>query len=81
MFSGLRRVSTAPLIQSCNSQSGDGHGESFLNLLQNLLVLGRRDEGDTQTLGTESTSSTDSVQVGVGVGGSILRGVSRAPMQ
>lgn len=76
MLSGLRGVSTIPTDQRIDSQSRDGHGESFLNLLQDLLILGRRNERDTQTLGTESTSSTDSVQVRVGVGRSVLRGVS-----
>jgi hypothetical protein len=42
---------------------GNGHDESFLDLLQYLFVLVIGHKGDTKTLGTESSSTTDSVQV------------------
>ena len=51
---------------------GNGDNESLLDLLQNLLILVVGDKGDTKTLGTESSSTTDSVQVRVGIGRGIL---------
>lgn len=39
--------------------------ESTLNSLQDLLVLGRRDEGDSESFGTETTSSSYTVQIGI----------------
>jgi hypothetical protein len=42
---------------------GNGDDESLLDLLEYLLVLVVGNKGDTKTLGTESSSSTDSVQV------------------
>lgn len=42
---------------------GNGNDESLLDLLQYLLVLVVGHKGDTKTLGTESSSTTDSVQV------------------
>lgn len=50
----------------------NGNNESLLDLLEYLLVLVVCHKGDTQTLGTESTSTTDSVQVRVGVGRCIV---------
>jgi len=46
--------------------------ESILDRLGGLGVLLVGDEGDGETLGTESTSSRNSVQVGVGVFGHIV---------
>src|SRR3546814_97420 len=43
------------------------HFESLLDLLQPLLVLSAADERDGQTLGSETTSTTDAVQVLVAV--------------
>lgn len=57
-------------------QSGDSNGESFLDLLEDLLVGVARDKGDGKTLGTESTSTTDTVEVRVGICGSVLFQVS-----
>lgn len=37
--------------------------ETRFNLLQDFLVVGTADEGDTETLGTEATSTSDTVQV------------------
>lgn len=54
-------------IDTLLRELGDLDVESRLDLLQNFLVLLGRDKGDGQTLGTESTSSTDSVQVLVGL--------------
>ena len=42
---------------------GNGDNESLLDLLEYLLILVVGYKGDTKTLGTESSSSTDSVQV------------------
>jgi hypothetical protein len=56
---------------------GDGHVrksnlEALLNLLENLLVILVADEGNGETLGSETTSTTNTVQVGVGIGGKIV---------
>lgn len=51
---------------------GDLDVESGLDLLQNLFVLLGGDQRDGQTLGTESTGSTDSVQVLVGLVGQVV---------
>jgi len=42
---------------------GNSNNESLLDLLEYFLVLVVSHKGDTKTLGTESSSSTDSVQV------------------
>lgn len=44
-------------------QLGHLYGESLLDLLHLLLILGARDERDSKTLGTEAASTTHSVQV------------------
>lgn len=41
--------------------------ESLLDGLEHLLVLLAADKGDTETLGTETTSTTDAVKVRVGI--------------
>jgi hypothetical protein len=41
--------------------------ESLLDGLEHLLVLLAADEGDTETLGTETTSTTDAMKVRVGI--------------
>ena len=46
--------------------------EALLNLLENLLVLIVADEGDGQTFGTETASTTDTVKVGAGIAGQIV---------
>jgi hypothetical protein len=51
----------------------NGNNESLLDLLEYLLVLVVGDKSDTETLGTETSGSTDSVQVGVSVRGSVLK--------
>jgi hypothetical protein len=53
-------------------KGGDSDNKSLLDLLENLLVLIVRYKGDTKTLGTESSSTADSVQVRVSVGGRVL---------
>lgn len=53
-------------------QSGDGNGEPLLDPLKDLLVGVARDKGDGKTLGAESTSTTDSVEVRVGIRGSVI---------
>lgn len=42
---------------------GKGDFETLLDRLQDGLVLGTADERDGQTLGTETTSTTDTVEV------------------
>lgn len=44
-----------------------GNLEALLNLLENLLVLLAADKRNGQTLGTETASTTDTVQVGAGI--------------
>jgi hypothetical protein len=46
--------------------------ESLLDGLEHLLVLLAADEGDTETLGTETTSTTDTMKVGVGIARKIV---------
>lgn len=46
--------------------------EALLNLLENLLIILAADKGDGETLGSETTGTTDTVQVGVGIGGEIV---------
>lgn len=49
-----------------------GNLKALLNLLEDLLVILVADEGDRKTLGTETTGTTNTVQVRVGVGGEIV---------
>ena len=49
-----------------------GNFEALLNVLENLLVILAADEGDGQTLGTETAGTTDAVQVGVGISGQVV---------
>jgi hypothetical protein len=49
-----------------------GNLKALLNFLKNLLVILVADEGDRKTLGTETTGTTNTVQVRVGVGGEIV---------
>lgn len=46
--------------------------ESLFNRFQNLLVGISADERNRQTLGTESTSTADTVKVRIGIGGKIV---------
>lgn len=46
--------------------------EALLDRLENLLVLLAADERDTETLCAETSSTTDSVQVRVGIGRQIV---------
>ena len=49
-----------------------GNFETLLNLLQNLLILVTADEGDGETLGTETTGTTNTVKVRVSIAGEIV---------
>ena len=53
-------------------QCWDGNSESLLDLLQYLGVRVGSDKADGETLGTESSSSSYSVEVRVGIGGCVL---------
>jgi len=46
--------------------------ESLLNRLQYLLISLAADEGDRKTLGSETTGTTNTMEVGVGVAGQIV---------
>jgi hypothetical protein len=46
--------------------------ESLLNLLQHLLILLTTDEADTQSLRTETSGTTDTMEIGVGIGREIV---------
>lgn len=46
--------------------------EALLDILEHLLVVFAADERDGETLGTETTSTTDTVKVRVGFGGKIV---------
>lgn len=45
----------------------DGNLEALSDCCQHLFVLFLADEGDGQTLGTKTTGTTDTVQVGIGI--------------
>lgn len=49
-----------------------GNLESLLNLLEDLLILLAADERDTETLGTETTGTSDTVEVRVGIAGKVV---------
>lgn len=51
---------------------GQLNAEPLLNLLENLLVLLRADEADGHTLGTETTGTTNTVKVAVGIGRQVV---------
>lgn len=53
-------------------QGRNSDSEALLDLLQDLLVRLGRNERDRETLGTETASTTDAVQVRVGVRGRVL---------
>lgn len=46
--------------------------EALLDGLEDFLVLFRADKRDSQTLGTETTGTTDAVEVRVGISGQIV---------
>lgn len=46
--------------------------EAFLNLLQNILVGFVADKRDRKTLGTESTRTTNTMEVGVSIGWQVV---------
>ena len=49
-----------------------GDFEALLNVLEHLLVIFAADEGDRETLGTETTGTTDTVEVGIGISGQVV---------
>lgn len=49
-----------------------GNLESLLNILQHFLISVRADEGDRQTLGTETASTTDTVEVRISITGKVV---------
>lgn len=51
---------------------GEGDLEALLDRLQNSLVLGAANERDTETLGSETTGTTDTVEVRVSLVGHII---------
>jgi hypothetical protein len=59
-------------IDTFLGELGKSNFESLLNLLQNLLVLLGAHKGHSKTLGTETTGTTDSVEVRAGVVGKVV---------
>lgn len=51
---------------------GKGNLEALLNRLQNNLILRAADEGDTETLGSETASTTDAVKVRISLVGHVV---------
>jgi len=51
---------------------GKGNLEALLNRLENNLVIRAADEGDTETLGSETTSTTDAVKVRISLVGHVV---------
>lgn len=54
-------------------QLRNGHLEPALNLLQHLCILIAANKHDGQTLGTKTTSPTNSVQVAISIARSVVR--------
>jgi hypothetical protein len=46
--------------------------EALLDRLENSLIIWAADERDTETLGSETTGTTDTVEVGVGLIGHVV---------
>jgi hypothetical protein len=46
--------------------------EALLNRLEDGLVIGAAHERDTETLGSETTGTTDTVEVGIGLVGHVV---------
>jgi hypothetical protein len=51
---------------------GDLGCEALFNGLENSLVVGAADKRDTQTLGTETTGTTDTMQVSISLVGHVV---------
>lgn len=58
--------------EKCQVNLRKSNLEALLNGLKNLLVLISGNEGDSKTLGTETTSTTDAMEVRVGISGEIV---------
>jgi len=52
-------------VDTLLGEFGKGDLETLLNRLQNSLIFGAADEGDAETLGSETTGTTDTVKVRV----------------
>jgi hypothetical protein len=50
----------------------NGKGEALLNRLENFLIFRAADEGDTETLGSETSSTTDTVKVRISLVGHVV---------
>ena len=46
--------------------------EALLDRLENDLIIGAANEGDTETLGSETASTTDAVKVRIGLVGHVV---------
>ena len=57
---------------ACERYVRQSNFEALLDILEDLLIILVADEGDGQTLGTETTSTTDTVEIGVGISGQIV---------
>lgn len=60
------------VLRGSNCNLRKGNLETLLNLLQDFLVFLAAHERDSKTLGTETTSTTDTMQVGAGIAGQIV---------
>lgn len=49
-----------------------GNFEALLNILEYFLVVFAADKGDRETLCTETAGTTDTVKVGIGIGGQVV---------
>lgn len=67
----LRELTTTILARRPRNKAGiylrNGNLEALANSLKHLLVIITADKGDGETLGTETASTTDTVQVRVGL--------------
>ena len=50
----------------------EGNLESLLNRLQHLLICIAAHEGDRETLGSETTGTTNTMKIGISIGGEIV---------
>lgn len=59
-------------VDTLLGEFGKRNFEALLNRLKNSLILRAADEGDTETLGSETTGTTDTVEVRISLVGHVV---------
>ena len=59
-------------VDTIRWELGKGNLEALLNRLENNLIIRAADERDTETLGSETTSTTDAVKVRISLVGHVV---------